>query len=165
MLLAWKMFRTRRTWLENHFCNLVYEAWFNEAVLRGRVDAPGYFDDFTIKAAYLQNIWVGPSPGQLDPVKETNAALDRIGGRLSTIAGESAQIGEDFDKNVGQIAYEERTMREKGISIVGQGARGGSGQAIINAETMEKINENEDKGEDDTDNDDEDDKNSEDNDE
>jgi hypothetical protein len=56
-------------------------------------------------------------------------------------------------------------MREKGISIVGQGARGGSGQAIINAETMEKINENEDKGEGDTDNDDEDDKNSEDNDE
>jgi len=136
MLLAWKMFKTRRTWLENHFCNVVYENWFEEAVLRGRVDAPGFMEDHGIRAAYLQNIWVGPSPGQIDPTKETTAALDRIGGRLSTISGESAAIGEDFDKNIEQIAYEEKKMRENNVTFVGQGARGGSGQAMITAEAM-----------------------------
>lgn len=127
MLLAWKMFKTRRTWLENHFCNLVYEAWMEEAVLRGRIDAPGFMEDFAVRAAYLQNKWVGPNPGQIDPTKETTAALDRIGGRLTTIAGESAAIGEDFDRNIEQIAYEEETMREKGVEYVGQGARDGAG--------------------------------------
>jgi lambda family phage portal protein len=127
MLLAWKMFKTRRTWLENHFCNLVYEAWMEEAVLRGRIDAPGFMDDFAIRAAYLENTWVGPNPGQIDPTKETTAALDRIGGRLTTIAGESAAIGEDFDKNIDQIAYEENTMAQKKVSPVGMGARGGTG--------------------------------------
>ncbi len=144
MLLAWKMFRTRRTWLENHFCNLIYEAWFEEAVLRGRVDAPGFMEDHAIRAAYLANKWVGPSPGQIDPVKETTAALDRIGGRLSTIAGESAAIEEDFDSNIEQIAYEERIMREKGVTFVGQGARGGSGQAMIAAEAFSDDPDNED---------------------
>ncbi len=130
MLLAWKMFKTRRTWLENHFCNLIYAAWFEEAVLRGRVDAPGFLDDFAIRAAYLQNKWVGPNPGQIDPTKETTAALDRIGGRLTTIAGESAAIGEDFDRNIEQIAYEEETMREKGVEYIGKGARDGSGAKV-----------------------------------
>jgi lambda family phage portal protein len=144
MLLAWKMFKTRRTWLENHFCNLVYEAWMEEAVLRGRIDAPGFMDDFAIKAAYLEKKWVGPAPGQIDPTKETTAALDRIGGRLSTIAGESAAIEEDFDKNVEQTAYEENTMDALNINYIGMGARGSTG-----------VNQ----GQDDTDNDDEDENN------
>jgi lambda family phage portal protein len=117
MLLAWKMFKTRRTWLENHFCNLVYEAWFEEAVLRGRVIAPGFMEDFAIKAAYLQNKWVGPNPGQIDPTKETQAARERIAARMTTIAGESAAIGEDFDRNIEQVGYEESLMEAKGIKF------------------------------------------------
>ncbi len=142
MLLAWKMFKTRRTWLENHFCNLVYEAWFEEAVLRGRVDAPGFMADRAIRAAYLENKWVGPNPGQIDPVKETTAALDRIGGRLTTIAGESAAIGEDFDRNVEQIAYEENTMREKNVAFVGEGARRGSNPSASNESNNDNDNDN-----------------------
>jgi lambda family phage portal protein len=155
MLLAWLTFRTKRSLIVNHYCNPVYEAWFEEAVARGRIDAPGFMDDFAMRSAYLGAKWIGQSPGQIDPVKETTAALDRIAGRLTTIAGESAAIGEDFDANINQIAYEERVMREKGVSFVGQGARGGSGQAIINAETMadeggteEDIDEEEDTEED-----------------
>jgi len=138
MLLAWKMFKTRRTWLETHFCDLIYEAWFEEAVLNGRVPAPGFMDDFAIRAAYLQNQWVGPSPGQIDPTKETTAALDRIGGRLSTLASESAAIGEDFDKNVEQIAYEENTMNALNVKHIGLGARGSTGALIANAEISQE---------------------------
>lgn len=153
MLLAWKMFKTRRTWLENHFCNLIYEAWFEEAVLLKRVSAPGFMEDFAIRAAYLENKWVGPAPGQIDPTKETTAALDRIGGRLSTIAGESAAIGEDFDLNLAQIAYEENQMKEKGVKFIGLGARGSTGALIATAEANAKPDD------DDNDNDDEDENN------
>lgn len=142
MLLAWKMFKTRRTWLESHFCNLIYEAWMEEAVLRGRVDAPGFFEDFAIRAAYLNNKWVGPNPGQIDPTKETTAALDRIGGRLTTIAGEAAAIGEDFDQNIEQIAYEENTMDSLSVKHIGLGARGGTGAMIASAEVSQSSVEN-----------------------
>lgn len=144
MLLAWKMFITRRIWLENHFCNLVYERWFEEAVLLGRVVAPGFMEDLAIRAAYLQNHWVGPNPGQIDPVKETNAALARINGRLSSHEAETAAMGKDWDKVISQIAYEETTMKEKGVSFVGEGTSGGSGQAIINAEAQADSEDNED---------------------
>jgi lambda family phage portal protein len=159
MLLAWKMFKTRRTWLENHFCNLVYAAWFEEAVLRGRVDAPGFMEDFAIRAAYLENKWVGPAPGQIDPTKETTAALDRIGGRLSTIAEESAVIGGDFDRNIEQIAYEENTMDALNVKHIGLGARGSTGALIANAEASAKPSEPAPEGGSESDSDDEDENN------
>lgn len=159
MLLAWKMFKTRRTWLENHYCNLVYEAWFEEAVLRGRVPAPGFMEDFAIRAAYLQNKWVGPSPGQIDPTKETTAALDRIGGRLSTISEESAAIGGDFDQNVVQIAYEENTMDALNVKHIGLGARGSTGALIANAEASQKTAPGEGEAPDESNTDDEDENN------
>ena len=134
MLLLWKSIKTDRTWLENHFCNLIYELWFEEAVLLGRVIAPGFMDDFAIRAAYLENKWVGPNPGQIDSVKETTSALDRIGGRLSTISEESAAIGGDFDRNIEQIAYEETLMREKGVEFVGMGARNSNVSIVENKE-------------------------------
>ena len=156
MLLAWKMFKTRRTWLESHYCNLIYEAWFEEAVLIGRVSAPGFMDDFAIRAAYLQNKWVGPSPGQIDPTKETTAALDRIGGRLSTIAEESASIGGDFEQNIEQVAYEENTMDSLNVKHIGLGARGSTGALIANAEISAQSSNNEDNSSNEDDNDDED---------
>ena len=40
---------------------------------------------------------------------------------MTTISGESAAIGEDFDKNIEQIAHEENIMTEKGIAFSGPG--------------------------------------------
>lgn len=157
MLLAWKMFKTRRTWLVNHWCNLIYEAWFEEAVLRGRVDAAGFMEDAAIRAAYLECKWIGPAAGQLDPTKETTAALDRIGGRLSTISAESASIEEDFDQNVTQTAYEEEFMRENNVSYTGQGARNTNVSIIednVNEEKEVEVDEDIDVDEDDSDDED-----------
>jgi hypothetical protein len=127
-----------------------------EAVLRGRVIAPGFMDDFAIRAAYLENKWVGPNPGQIDPTKETTAALDRIGGRLTTISGEGAAIGEDFDRNIEQIAYEENQMKSKGINYIGMGARGGTGVMGVNGPDVVPGGSQAANNDDDTDNDDED---------
>lgn len=118
MLLAWKMFNTRRSWLVNHFCDPVYEAWLEEAVLRGRVAAPGFLDNSIIRQAYLGNTWIGPSPGQIDPVKETKAAGERIALRLTTRSGEAAAIGEDFDQNIEQAAREEKTIKDLGLETI-----------------------------------------------
>lgn len=121
MLLAWKMFSTRRSWLVAHFCDPVYAAWMEEAVLRGRVVAPGFLDDPLIRMAYLGNIWTGPAQGQIDPTKETKAARDRNDGLLTTIDQEVAALGGDFDQNMQQIRKEAKFKKELGI---GDGSTG-----------------------------------------
>ena len=38
-------------------------------------NAPGFFTNPAIRAAYLGSEWLGPSQGQLDPVKEITAEI------------------------------------------------------------------------------------------
>ncbi len=42
LLEAWKMFRMRRDWMVQSFCQPIYEEWLAEAVAKGRVIAPGF---------------------------------------------------------------------------------------------------------------------------
>lgn len=53
LLEAWKAFKMRREWFVADFCAPIYEVWMAEAVARGRIDAPGFFADPAIRAAYL----------------------------------------------------------------------------------------------------------------
>lgn len=115
LLLAWKMFSTRRSWLITYFCNPVYEAWMEEAVLRDRIVAPGFLEDPLIRKAYLNNIWTGPTQGQIDQLKETKAAKLRNDSLMSTIDQEVAALGGDFDQNMQQIRKEAKFKKELGI--------------------------------------------------
>lgn len=65
MLEAWKMFKMRRTWLSNDFCQPIYEEWLSEAVAKGRVIAPEFFEDPIIRKAYSGAEWNGPTQGFL----------------------------------------------------------------------------------------------------
>ena len=100
LLEAWKMFRTRRSWFAKRFCQPIYEEWLSEAVAKGRIYAPGFFDDPIIKAAYCKAGWHGPSPGQIDPLREVTAATRRIEAGISTGEREAAEMtGTDFNAN------------------------------------------------------------------
>lgn len=70
---AWEVFKMRRSWFVNDFCRPVYEIWLSEAVARGRISAPGFFDDPLIRAAWCGARWDGPAQTHLDPVKEADA--------------------------------------------------------------------------------------------
>lgn len=117
LLEAWKMYRMRRAWLSKTFCQPIYQEWFVEAVSKGRIQAPGIFDDPAIFAAYTKADWHGPSQGLLDPTKEVDAAVTRMQHNLSTATRESAEInGGSWEDNVEQRAYEHERMKELGIS-------------------------------------------------
>lgn len=116
LMEAWKDFRTRRTWFASRFCQPIYEEWLMDMVLRGEIVAPGFLDDITVRRAYCGAEWVGPTPGQLDPVKETDAALMRVEGGLSTLAEETAQLsGGDWERKIRQRAKEEKLKKELGL--------------------------------------------------
>lgn len=113
LLEAWKMFRMRRTWLAMDFCQPIYEEWLTEAVAKGRIYAPGFFGDPLVKKVYCECDWCGPSPGQLDPVKEANAATTRVEQGFSTRQQETIEMnGGDFFDNNRQRIREEKARKE-----------------------------------------------------
>jgi len=110
---TWKAFRMRRKWFVDDFCQEVYELWFNEAVSKGRINAPGYFNNILIKKAYTNATWNGPSQGHLNPLQEVNAAVARIGNGLSTHEDECASMnGSDFEENIRVLKAENRLLAE-----------------------------------------------------
>jgi lambda family phage portal protein len=116
LLEAWKMFKMRRAWTTQDFCQPIYEEWLAEAVARGRIKAPGFFNDPIKRKAWCGAEWNGPSPGQLDPVKEVTAATMRINNGLSTREKETQELtGGDFDRNIEQLAREKKLMESANI--------------------------------------------------
>lgn len=116
LLDAWKFFRGRRGWLARHFCQPIYESWFEEAVLRGRIAAPGFVSgDAGIRRAYLSAEWIGDSPGQIDESKEVAAAAARIRAGLSNKKRETAYLtGNDWE------AVNEQRRKEQAIEVMEQ---------------------------------------------
>lgn len=115
LLEAWKYFSTRRQWLSENFLNIVYEVWLYEAIASGRIDAPGFFNDPLVRKAYCGCEWIGPAPGQIDPIKEVNAAEKRMNIGLTTHAQETAALGGDWEKNLPQIKKEVAQITDSGL--------------------------------------------------
>lgn len=119
LLEVWRFYKGRRAWLAEMFCQPVYEAWLEEAIARGRIDAPGFFDDPTIRAAYCSAEWIGDSPGQLDPLKEVNAAKGRLELNLTCHSSEAtAMTGEDWNSTIERRAREEQKMKALGLTTI-----------------------------------------------
>jgi len=107
LLEAWKAFKMRREWLADDFCRPCYEIWMSEAAARGRISAPGFFNDPVIRAAYLGSEWLGPSQGQLDPVKEITAEILACSEGFSTHEQSTIRLnGGQWDANVEQLRRE-----------------------------------------------------------
>ena len=83
-----------------------------------RVELKNYGTDFLIDKAWCGSQWNGPSQGQIDPLKEANAAVIRINNGLSTRTRETAELnGGDFEQNVRILAKENKLLKEKGVAI------------------------------------------------
>ena len=113
ILEFFKVIKMYRAWFVTDFCQPIYEEWLCEAVAKGRINAPGFFNDPIIKDAYCSAEWNGPSAGQLDPKKEVEAAELRVQGGFSTRARETTELtGTDFYKNIKQRKREEELLKE-----------------------------------------------------
>lgn len=118
LLEVWRFYDERRRWFAVRFCQPIYEEWLGEMVLAGRIAAPGFFDDEEIRRAYCAAEWIGPSPGQLDPVKETNASTMRVNAGFSTLERESRGLnGTNWERNFQQRAKEEAKRLALGLDF------------------------------------------------
>lgn len=109
----WRTCGMMRDWFSDDFCQPVYEAWFAEAVARGRIQAPGFFSDPTIRKAYTDCKWNGPSRTALNPSQEVEAAEKRVNAGFSTAEEETAQLtGGDYNRNIRKRVIEAERKRE-----------------------------------------------------
>jgi lambda family phage portal protein len=92
LLQAWQVFKLRRDFMATQFCQPIYEAFLEEAIASGRVDAPGFFDNPVIRTAYVSANWVGDAPGQIDPMKEIQAAELRLQVGVSSLKQETMEL-------------------------------------------------------------------------
>lgn len=113
LLEFWRGVKMRRQWFVYDVCQPIYEAWLSEAVALGRIECPGFWADPLIRAAWCGVEWVGASMGQIDPLKEVNAAIARINTGISTREREAAEFnGSNFAENAQVLKNEAALMRD-----------------------------------------------------
>ena len=132
LLEAWEEFKMRRSWFVADFCQPAYEVWLSEAVARGRIKAPGFFEDPLVRAAWCGARWIGPVQGQLDPLKEANAAVVLVDHGFKTHEQVTRELGGgDWEANVEQLKAENAKLAEAGgariTNLPSSGADDGDG--------------------------------------
>lgn len=109
----WRTTGMHRDWFADSFCQPVYEAWFREAVCKGRIKAPGFLTKPAVAAAYMNCNWNGPARTNLNPKDEAEAAQMRVNSGFSTAAQETAQMtGGSYEANMRQRKAEAALKRE-----------------------------------------------------
>lgn len=119
LLEAWKTFKTWRSFFVSGFCQPVYESWLDEAVAKGRIYAPGYFDDPMIRKAYCGSEWHGPAQGSLNPLQEAGAYKMLVEECFTTRSAIVAEMnGGDYGRVVRQRIVEEKLRKDGDLKEV-----------------------------------------------
>ncbi len=113
LLEFWKLVKMRREWFVSDWCRPVYENWMYEAVARGRIKAPGFFDDPIKRMAWLGANFNGPPQGMLDPTKEIQAEVMMCENGFSSRTDSAIKLnGSEYDKNINALKLENEKLKE-----------------------------------------------------
>lgn len=115
---AWRAFLTRRSRLASQFCQPCYEWVLTEAVARGFLQAPGFFENPLLRAAWCGARWTGPVQSSLSPVDDATAAEKWLAMGVKTLDETTAEItGGDWERNHRQRVKEVTMRRRDGLDV------------------------------------------------
>lgn len=115
----------------------IYSVWMEEQINKGQLPLPDGCDAMTFSSMFYLPMmkealtccsWIGASRGQIDELKETQAAILRINSGLSTREKESARLGEDYRYILQQAAREKKLTEKLGLDFDGGAEKPGSNQ-------------------------------------
>lgn len=135
---TYKRLQGRKKAIADKFASDIFRLWFEEQLNRGAFDdvlphnAPNFYERLNTDA-YTKCSWIGAPRGQIDELKETNAAIARIKFGLSTYEKECARFGEDFRVVLRQRTREQRMIDDLGLDIDGEAKAAGTADAGGNA--------------------------------
>ena len=123
MQKTWKTMQSRKRMIADRFANHIFTLWLEEAINAGEItslpkSAPSFYDGLN-KEAYSTCEWVGAGRGQIDELKETQAAVLRIKEGLSTREEELGRLGKDWRKSLLQMKREQDEIKRLGIEFAG----------------------------------------------
>lgn len=122
MQQTWRFMQSRKKIVADKFASMVYALWLEEEIGQGNIPLPpGWTRDDVYKPlmmeAIVQCTWIGSGRGQIDELKETQAAILRIKSGLSTYEEECARLGNDFRRVFAQRAREEKIIKKYGLAF------------------------------------------------
>jgi lambda family phage portal protein len=117
LLEAWRYFSSVRQFLIDHWCAVVYDLWFEEAVNRGDIPSCKPDDYYRNQIAWTRAKWIFSGRGWVDPLKEAKAATERMNSKISTLADEAGEQGRDWREQIDQDAREQAYQKQAYESV------------------------------------------------
>jgi lambda family phage portal protein len=122
MVETWKFMQSRKKLFADRFASIVYSLWLEEMINANELPLPvgkskAHFYEGLNKEAYCKAEWIGASRGQIDELKETEAAVLRIKEGLSTFEDEIARTGKDYREVFAQQKRELTLRKKYGIYV------------------------------------------------
>lgn len=124
MTETWKRMISLKSLIADRFATMIYRLWLEEAINSGMItalprkmgkDTSWLYEPLAIEA--ITNCeWIGASRGQIDELKETQAAVLRMKYGLSTMEREAARLGIDWRENIKQMGREKDSLEEQGFN-------------------------------------------------
>ena len=120
---TWKQMQAIKKLIADRFANIVYRLWLEEMMNHGRItslpagieNTANFYEGLNTEA-YTNAEWVGAARGQIDELKETQAAVLRLKYHLSTHEDEAARMGKDYKRIFAQREKEQEDMEARGLS-------------------------------------------------
>ncbi|MGD9947529.1 MAG: phage portal protein [Desulfobulbus sp.] len=114
---AWRVFELYQDWLVTHFCQQIWEMFFEEAILRGYIKLPAGAPDFyEFRPEYCTCDWIGPERTNVDPVKEMTADIMGLNANVITLADIASRRNKDWEAQAKQRGRERQKLREQGLN-------------------------------------------------
>jgi lambda family phage portal protein len=138
MLKTHKHMQARKRFVADRFADEIYSLWLEEDFNNGGLPLPRGFDQSILYKPYGKEAltacdWIGSGRGQIDELKETQAAILRVKGGLSTREIEIAKTGVDWRKLFRQLQREQTLADQLGLEFDNNPQRDGStsGQTVM----------------------------------
>ena len=116
-----KFMAGRKKAVADRVADNVYWCWAEEDVVSGYLPLPpgvtlrDFYNMPLVKEAMFSCEWIGSGKGQIDEMKETQAAMMRVKAGFSTQEAECARLGLDWRDVVEQLAREAKRRKELGV--------------------------------------------------
>lgn len=144
MLQTWKFMQARKKVVADRFATHAYRLWLEEAINAGALETarsvPNIYEGQNFDALSACD-WLGASRGQIDELKETQAAAERIAKGLSTYEIELGRLGLDWRTVFAQRQREREEMEARGIAPPAPAGEASQGNPDDDAEEAEKTEE------------------------
>lgn len=116
-----KRMRVEKRKVADRFASIFYRLWLEEALNKGEITsmprkAPNWYDGMNADA-YSACTWIGANMGQIDGLKETQAAVLRLNNGLGTYEDELAALGQDWRAVFRQKAREQKMIETLGLKL------------------------------------------------